>query len=154
QEAWLSSLANVTVYRGHARFTAARTVAVGNETLVGERVFINVGGRPVVPKLPGVNQVRYLTNESMMDVDFVPEHLIVVGGSYVGLEFGQMYRRFGSRVTIVEMGPRLIGREDAEVSDAVRDILALEEIDIRLDAKCIELEPADNGVRVNVDCAV
>jgi pyruvate/2-oxoglutarate dehydrogenase complex dihydrolipoamide dehydrogenase (E3) component len=152
QEDWLSSLANVTVYRGHARFRDAHTVSVGDETLRAERVFIDVGGRPVVPNLPGLDKVPFLTNESMMDVDFLPEHLVIVGGSYVGLEFGQMYRRFGSRVTIVEMGPRLIGREDADTSAAVHDILAGEDIEIRLAAKCIALEAAERGVRVSVDC--
>ncbi|TLZ28565.1 MAG: FAD-containing oxidoreductase, partial [Gammaproteobacteria bacterium] len=123
-EKWLRSLENVTVYTGHARFLDSHTVRVATETLNAKRIFINVGGRPFVPKMPGLDRVPYLTNESMMDIDFLPEHLIVVGGSYVGLEFGQMYRRFGSRVTIVEMGPRLTGREDPEVSDALRDILA------------------------------
>lgn len=151
-EKWLSSLANVTVYKGQARFLESHTVEVGAERLTGERVFIDVGGQPRVPKLPGVDKVRYLTNESMMNVDFLPEHLLVVGGSYVGLEFAQMYRRFGSRVTVVEMGPRLIGREDPEVSDAVRDILAQESIEIRLSAECIALEPAENAVRVSLDC--
>jgi pyruvate/2-oxoglutarate dehydrogenase complex dihydrolipoamide dehydrogenase (E3) component len=151
-EKWLRSLANVTVYTGHARFVDSHTVGVGTETLSGKRVFINVGGRPFVPNLPGVGKVPYLTNESMMDVDFLPEHLIVVGGSYVGLEFGQMYRRFGSRVTIVEMGPRLIGREDPEVSDAVRDILAAEDIEIRLNAECLTLERTGDGVSVGLEC--
>jgi pyruvate/2-oxoglutarate dehydrogenase complex dihydrolipoamide dehydrogenase (E3) component len=151
---WLSSLANVTVYRGHARFVDSRTVTVADATLTAERVFIDVGGRPSVPHFPGIDKVPYLTSESMMDVDFLPEQLIVVGGSYVGLEFGQMYRRFGSQVTIVEMAPRLIAREDADVSDAVRDILAAEGIDIRVDAECIALEPLASGVRVHLDCRV
>jgi pyruvate/2-oxoglutarate dehydrogenase complex dihydrolipoamide dehydrogenase (E3) component len=89
-EKWLRSLANTTVYTGQARFLDAHTVGVNGETLTGERIFIDVGGRPLVPKLSGVDKVPYLTSESMMDVDFLPEHLIVVGGSYVGLEFGQM----------------------------------------------------------------
>src|SRR5579862_9139507 len=136
-EKWLSSLANVTLYRGHARFTDAHTVRVGDESLSAARVFVNVGGRPSVPSLPGLDTVPYLTSESMMNVDFLPAHLIVVGGSYVGLEFGQMYRRFGSQVTIVEMGPRLIGREDPDVSEAVAGILTAERIALRLAAKCI-----------------
>jgi pyruvate/2-oxoglutarate dehydrogenase complex dihydrolipoamide dehydrogenase (E3) component len=152
-ESWLSSLANVSIYRGHARFVGPRTVSVGDDTLTGERVFIDVGGRPTVPKLPGIDRVPYLTSDSMMELDRLPEHLIVVGGSYVGLEFAQMYRRFGSRVTIVEMGSSLVGREDADVSDAVQGILAAEDIEIRLDAKCITLEAAEHrGVRVGVDC--
>jgi len=153
-ERWLRSLANTTVYAEHARFLDAHTVSVGAHTLTAERFFLDVGGRPRVPPLPGVERVPYLTNESMMDVDFVPGHLIVVGGSYVGLEFAQMYRRFGSRVTIVEMEPRLISREDADVADAVRAILAAEGIGIRLEAKCVALEPAGDGVRVHVDCRI
>jgi pyruvate/2-oxoglutarate dehydrogenase complex dihydrolipoamide dehydrogenase (E3) component len=152
-EQWLRSLANVTVYQGQARFVDAHTVKVGSDALEAERVFIDVGGRPSVPNMPGVDQVSYLTSESMMDIDFVPEHLIVIGGSYVGLEFGQMYRRFGSRVTIVEMAPRLIGREDPEVSDAVKDILAAEDIQIRLDAKCIALEAAKEGITIKLECS-
>jgi len=151
-EKWLRGLANVSVYRGEARFVKAHTVTVGADTLTAERIFINVGARPYVPDLPGVRQVPYLTNESMMDVDYLPEHLLVIGGSYVGLEFGQMYRRFGSRVTVIEMGPRLIGREDPEVSQAIRDILVAEDIAIRLDAMCIALESAPGGVQVRVEC--
>src|SRR5499427_5710230 len=153
-EKWLSSLANVHIFRGQARFTGPRTVAVGAQALTAERVFIDVGGRPHVPDLPGVRQVPYLTSESMMGVDFVPPHLVIVGGSYVGLEFGQMYRRFGSRVTIIEMAPRLVSREDPDVSDAIRDILAAEDIAIRLEAKCLALEAAPEGVRINVDCQI
>lgn len=152
-EQWLRSLHNVSVCVGQARFVDAHTVKVGADQLEAERIFINVGGRPSVPPMPGVEQVSYLTSESMMDVDFVPEHLIVVGGSYVGLEFGQMYRRFGSRVTIVEMAPRLIGREDPEVSGAVKDILAAEDITIRADAMCIALQAAQGGVTVNLECS-
>jgi len=149
-EKWLTTHRNTTVYRGQARFTGPRTVAVGAETLAAERVFIDVGGRPLVPDLPGVREVPYLTSESMMDVDFVPEQLLVVGGSYVGLEFGQMYRRFGSRVTVIEMGAQLVGREDADVADAIRGILAAEGIDLRLNATCLALEPAPQGVRVKL----
>jgi pyruvate/2-oxoglutarate dehydrogenase complex dihydrolipoamide dehydrogenase (E3) component len=151
-ERWLRSLANVAVYTGHARFLDPHTVSVGTETLTGERLFINVGGRPFVPRMPGVEQVPYLTNESLMDVDFLPEHLIIVGGSYVGLEFGQMYRRFGSRVSIIEMASRLVSREDPDVSDAIREILEAEGVEIRLDAKCIAFERVRDGVRASVDC--
>jgi len=150
---WLNTLPNTSVYRGQARFVSPRTVAVGAETLTAERVFIDVGGRPRVPDLPGVREVRYLTSESMMDLDFLPEHLVVVGGSYVGLEFAQMYRRFGSRVTVIEMAARLIAREDPDVSDAIRDILATEDIEIRLNARCLALEAAPEGVRVRVECS-
>jgi pyruvate/2-oxoglutarate dehydrogenase complex dihydrolipoamide dehydrogenase (E3) component len=151
-EKWLRGLRNNTVYVGQARFIDAHTVTVGAETLSAERVFINVGARPDVPDLPGVDRMPYLTSESMMDVDFLPEHLIVVGGSYVGLEFAQMYRRFGSRVTIIEMAARLVAREDPDVSEAIRGILAAENIDIRLDARCIALEAVPGGSRVKIDC--
>jgi pyruvate/2-oxoglutarate dehydrogenase complex dihydrolipoamide dehydrogenase (E3) component len=152
-ESWLSSISNLSVYRAHARFVGPRTLSVGADTLTGERVFIDVGGRPTVPELPGLNRVSYLTSDTVMELEVLPEHLIIVGGSYVGLEFAQMYRRFGSRVTVVEMGSSLVGREDADVSDAVREILAAEDIEIRLDARCIALERAENnGVRVSVDC--
>jgi pyruvate/2-oxoglutarate dehydrogenase complex dihydrolipoamide dehydrogenase (E3) component len=152
-EKWLRGLANVSVYQAQARFLKANTVTVGADMLTAERIFINVGARPYVPDLPGVHEVPYLTSDTMMDVDFVPEHLVVVGGSYVGLEFGQMYRRFGSRVSIIEMAPRLIAREDPEVSQAVRDILAAEDIAIRVNAKCLALEPAPGGAQVRVECA-
>jgi len=152
-ENWMRSLPNTSVYQGQARFLDARTVRVGADSLTGERIFIDVGSRPYVPNLPGTGQVPYLTSESMMDIDFLPEHLIIVGGSYVGLEFGQMYRRFGSRVTIVEMAPRLIEREDPDVSDALKNILAAEDIEIRLSATCLALEPAPGGVRLRVECS-
>ena len=151
-EKWLRALANVTVYTGHARFGDSHSVNVGSEALTGARIFINVGGRPSVPNLPGVERIRYLTNESMMNIDFLPERLIVIGGSYVGLEFGQMYQRFGSRVTIIEMGARLVGREDPDVSDAIREILESEGIDIRLNAKCIAFEPVPAGILASVEC--
>ena len=150
---WLTGLPNISIYRGQARFVGPRTIAVGGETLTADLVFINVGGRPYVPDLPGVRQVPFLTNESMMDVNFLPEHLLIVGGSYVGLEFGQMYRRFGSRVTIIDMAPRLVAREDQDVSDAIREILAAEDIEIRLDARCLTLAPAPEGVQVELECA-
>ena len=152
-EKWLRGLANVSVYQGQARFVSDHSVTVGADTLEAERIFLNVGARPRLPDLPGVREVPYLTSESMMDVDFVPEHLLVVGGSYVGLEFAQMYRRFGSRVTVIEMAPQLIGREDPEVSAAIRDILAAEDIEIRLNAKCLALESAPRGVQVKLECS-
>lgn len=136
-EQWMRSLENGTVYQGHARFESAHGVRVNGELLEADWIFVNVGGRALVPPMPGLDQVPYLTNSSMMAVDFLPEHLIVIGGSYVGLEFGQMYRRFGARVTVVEKGPRLIQREDEDVSQAVREILEAEGIEIRLNANCL-----------------
>ena len=125
-ESWLKHMDNCTVYEGQARFESPKEVSVGPTRLSSNRIFINVGGRAVVPEMPGLDQVAYLTNSSMMQVDFLPEHLIIVGGSYVGLEFGQMFRRFGSQVTILEMGPRLVHREDEDISAAIHDILAAE----------------------------
>jgi pyruvate/2-oxoglutarate dehydrogenase complex dihydrolipoamide dehydrogenase (E3) component len=138
-ETWMKTMANCTVYQDHARFESPHEVAAGDARLTAERIFINVGGRAVVPEIPGIEAVEYLTNSSMMQVDYLPRHLVIIGGSYIGLEFGQMFRRFGSEVTILEAGPRLIAREDEDVSDAVREILELEGIDIRLNAKCTRL---------------
>ena len=151
-EKWMCELKGAKVFRGHARFTGKNMVKVNDEELSADKIFINVGGRPLVPKMPGLDQVPYLTNVSIMDVDFVPQHLIVVGGSYIGLEFGQMFRRFGSRVTIVEMAPRLIGREDEDVSQAVREIMEAEGIEVRLDAECLTAEKDGQGVAVGVQC--
>ena len=151
-EEWLRGLKNCTVIQGHARFKSPHTVVVNEQVLQADRLFINVGGRATVPAIPGIQDVPFLTNSSMMDVDFLPEHLVIVGGSYIGLEFGQMYRRFGSEVTIVEMGPRLIGREDEDVSEAVREILESEGIRIRLNAKCITLAKHDGRIAVGIGC--
>jgi pyruvate/2-oxoglutarate dehydrogenase complex dihydrolipoamide dehydrogenase (E3) component len=148
----LRELKNCTVIEGHARFQSSHVVVVNDEILEAEKIFINVGGRASVPPIKGINDVPFLTNSSMMDVDFLPEHLIIVGGSYVGLEFAQMYRRFGSEVTIVEMGPRLIAREDEDLSEAVREILEAEGIEIRLNAKCISLAKRNRQIAVGVDC--
>ena len=152
-EQWMRGLEHCTVFQGHARFESAHAVRVGDEVLESERIFVNVGGRALVPPMPGLDQVPYLTNSTMMDVDFLPAHLIVVGGSYVGLEFGQMYRRFGAQVTIVEKGPRLIRREDEDVSQAVREILEAEGIDVQLDANCLSTRADGSNVVVGLDCA-
>ncbi len=151
-EKWLKGLENCTVYEGHARFTDRDLVRVGDQVLSADKIFINVGARAYIPPLTGVEGVDYLTNSSMMEIDFVPEHLVIVGGSYIGLEFGQMYRRFGSRVTIVEMGARLIGRDDEDVSDAVREILENEGVEIRLNSECITLEREGSKIAVQLDC--
>jgi pyruvate/2-oxoglutarate dehydrogenase complex dihydrolipoamide dehydrogenase (E3) component len=151
-EEWLRGLKNCTVVQGHARFQSPDTVVVNDEPLEADKIYINVGGRASVPEMPGIHEVPFLTNSSMMDVDFLPNHLIVIGGSYVGLEFGQIFRRFGSTVTIVEMGPRLIGREDEDVSEAVREVLEAEGIQIRLNTKCISLKKHDCRIGIRVDC--
>jgi pyruvate/2-oxoglutarate dehydrogenase complex dihydrolipoamide dehydrogenase (E3) component len=150
-EQWVEKSAEV--YRGHARLTGPNSVEVNGETLQSGRIFLDVGGRPRVPDLPGLNEVAFLTNQSMMTLKAVPRHLIVVGGSYVGLEFAQMMRRFGSQVTVVEKGPRLIDREDEDVSAAVQALLQAEGIEVRTGARCISARPVGSGVSVGVECA-
>jgi pyruvate/2-oxoglutarate dehydrogenase complex dihydrolipoamide dehydrogenase (E3) component len=150
----LRGMKNCSVIQGQARFQSPNTVVVNDEVLQAEKIFINVGGRARVPEMPGIHDVPFLTNSSIMDIDFLPEHFIIVGGSYVGLEFAQIYRRLGSEVTIVEMGPRLIGREDEDVSQAVLEILEAEGINVRLNAECISLAKRDGGVAVGLTCEV
>jgi pyruvate/2-oxoglutarate dehydrogenase complex dihydrolipoamide dehydrogenase (E3) component len=152
-EKFLKGMSNCTVFEGHARFESPREISVGTDRLTAERVFINVGGRATAPKMPGLEQVDYLTNSSMMSVDYLPQHLIVIGGGYVGLEFGQMFRRFGSQVSIVEMGPRLASKEDEDVSEAIQQILEREGIEIRLNAKCIAFSKRGAETVANLDCA-
>ena len=151
-ESWLRGMKNCTVLQGQARFESANTVRVGDEPLTAPQIFINVGGRALVPNLPGVHDVPFLTNTAMVALDRLPRHLVVVGGSYVGLEFAQMYRRFGSEVTVIERSPRLISREDEDISEAVKDILLAEGINVRTSAECIALSPHRDGVAISVDC--
>ena len=151
-EGWLRGMQNCTVYNGHARFESAHEVRVGAELLTAEMVFLNVGGRAAIPDLPGIHQVKYLTNTSLLQLEVLPRHLVIVGGSYVGVEFGQMFRRFGSDVTIVERETRLVPHEDEDVSAAVKDILEKEGIHIQLRAECINFEPRGEDVAVGVNC--
>lgn len=151
-EQWLAGMEGLTLLRGHARFESPHVIRVGEERLEAPRIFLNVGGRASVPDMPGVDEVDYLTNTGIIAVDRVPEHLVIVGGSYIGLEFAQMYRRFGAQVTVVEMGPRLIGREDPDISDAIRQILEAEGIIVRTNACCIRLARHEYGVAISVDC--
>lgn len=151
-ESWIAGMKGCTLYRGHARFEGPHEVRVGDTLLQATRIFLNVGGRANIPDMPGVNDIDYLTNTSMMEVDFLPNHLVVVGGSYIGLEFAQMFRRFGSKVTVVEKGPRLVSREDEDVSEAVKGILENEGIALRLNAECISFARHADGVTVGVDC--
>ena len=152
-EEWLRGLENVTLVKGHARFESPREVRVGDAVLSAEKIFINVGGRAATPAaIGGLGEVPFWTNSSIMDVDFVPPHLVIIGGSYIGLEFAQMYRRFGSAVTVIEMSPRLLAREDPDVSEAIRGIIENEGITVRTNAKCIALEKGPAGVRAGVDC--
>jgi pyruvate/2-oxoglutarate dehydrogenase complex dihydrolipoamide dehydrogenase (E3) component len=152
-EKWLRNTQNLTVIEGQARFADAHGVRVGDELLEADKFFINVGGRASTPPLGGIDQVSYLNNSTMMNVDFLPEHLIVIGGSYVGLEFAQIYRRFGSEVTVVERGPRLIHREDEDISENIKTILESEGIKIRLVAECIAFEKYGDKLAVQVDCS-
>jgi pyruvate/2-oxoglutarate dehydrogenase complex dihydrolipoamide dehydrogenase (E3) component len=150
-----SSLRNnprCTVFTGTASLESPRTVRVGDDLLEAKYIFLNVGGRAIVPDLPGVHEVPFLTNTSLLALETLPAHLIIVGGGYIGIEFGQMYRRFGSEVTIVEKGPRLMLHEDEDVSAAVLDILEGEGIHVRLNAECIHLAPHADGVSVGVNC--
>jgi pyruvate/2-oxoglutarate dehydrogenase complex dihydrolipoamide dehydrogenase (E3) component len=151
-EGWLRSMPNCWVLRGHAAFESPTTVRVGDDVLSAPRVFVNVGGRAAVPRIPGVGEIPHLDNSSILALDRVPEHLVVVGGSYVGLEFAQAFRRFGAQVTVVEMMEHVIPREDPEISAAIEDILRGEGIALRLDAKCIGLAPHHRGGVIRVDC--
>ena len=152
-EKWLRGLENCTVYQGHARFESPTEVRVGNEILSAPQIYINVGGRAIVPEMPGLPDIPYYTNSTMMDVNFLPRHLLVIGGSYIGLEFGQMYRRFGSEVTIVEKGSRLIQHEDEDVSAAVKEILENEGIRIELNAECIHFSRRGDDAVAGLDCS-
>jgi pyruvate/2-oxoglutarate dehydrogenase complex dihydrolipoamide dehydrogenase (E3) component len=152
-ENWLSGMANVELIRGHARFEAPNVVAVEGERLTAPRIFINVGGRAVVPDMPGIDEVPILTNTDMVTFDTLPRHLVVIGGSYIGLEFAQMYRRFGAAVTVVERSSRLIAREDEDVSHGMREILEAEGISVRTDADCIGFARKGDDVEVRIDCA-
>jgi pyruvate/2-oxoglutarate dehydrogenase complex dihydrolipoamide dehydrogenase (E3) component len=147
----LKTLKGCTVYEGHARFVGPNEVKVGEEEVRAEKIFINAGGRALVPPIPGLDDAGYLTNSSMMDVDFLPQHLLVLGGSYVGLEFAQMYRRFGSQVTVIELGPRLIAREDEDVSRAIAEILGEENVDVRVNSKVVGVEKDGKNVAAIVE---
>lgn len=139
-EEWIASMPGCTLFRGHARFEDPHTVRVGEELLAADRIFLNVGGRASVPELPGIRDISFLTNSSIMDLDVLPEHLVVVGGSYISLEFAQMFRRFGSEVTVIERAPRLIGREDEDVSSTILSMFEKEGITVHLGAEDISFE--------------
>jgi pyruvate/2-oxoglutarate dehydrogenase complex dihydrolipoamide dehydrogenase (E3) component len=150
-ERWLGGLPGLTLLRGHARFTAPHVLQVGEEMLTAPSIFLNVGARASVPPLPGLEAVDYLTSTSILQLDHLPRHLLVLGGSYIGLEFAQMYRRFGAEVTVVERGPRLLPREDAEVSDTIREILEAEGIAIRCGAGALRAEQRPGGTALHLD---
>ena len=143
-ESWLDGMAGCTVFRGHARFEDPHTISVNGDLLQADRIFLNLGGRAVVPDIPGLSDVEFLTNVSILELDTLPTHLVIVGGGYIALEFAQMYRRFGARVTVVEKGPRLASREDEDVSATVREILEAEGIDVVVDADDIRISKIDS----------
>ena len=147
-ESWLGGMKGCTLIRGHARFEDPHTIRVGEHLLTADRIFLNVGGRAVAPDMPGLADVDYLTNVGILDLDTVPEHLVVIGGSYIALEFAQMFRRFGAKVTVIEKGPRLTSREDEDVSAAIKDILEAEGIDVVVDADSIRFAKQDSGFTV------
>ena len=149
---WMKNMDGLTVYEGHGSLESANTVRVNGELLEADRIVLNVGGRALVPDMPGVEDIPFLTNSNIMEVDFLPEHLIVIGGSYIGLEFAQIYRRFGSRVTVVHRGERLVAREDPDVSEAILSILENEGIEVRLKATCAAFEKRGNQIAVTSDC--
>jgi pyruvate/2-oxoglutarate dehydrogenase complex dihydrolipoamide dehydrogenase (E3) component len=144
-EDWLEGMNGCTVFRGHAVFQDPHTLRVGDDVLGADRIFLNVGGRAVVPDIPGLNDIDFLTNVSVLELDTVPTHLVIVGGSYIALEFAQMYRRFGAPVTVVERGPRLALREDEDVSASVEEILRAEGIDIIVGADDVRITKTGNG---------
>src|SRR5213075_1521697 len=149
---WIGGMKHVSLVNGQARFVAPRTVAVGERRLEAERVFINVGARAVIPDLPGAKDIPFLTNSTIMAVDFLPEHLVIIGGSYIGLEFAQMYRRFGSRVTVVERAAKLLPREDDDVAAEIKAVLEREGIEIRTGADCISFSRRDGEIAVGLRC--
>jgi len=149
---WIGGMKNVTLIKGHARFVSSRKIVVKGRELEAERIFINVGARAAVPDMPGVKDVPFLDNSSAMAVDFVPRHLVIVGGSYIGLEFAQMYRRFGSEVTVVERAPKLLPREDDDVAAGIRAALEREGVTIRTDAECMQLARKGKRIAVGLHC--
>jgi pyruvate/2-oxoglutarate dehydrogenase complex dihydrolipoamide dehydrogenase (E3) component len=147
-ESWLQAMNGCTFIRGHARFEDAHTISVDGRVLEADKFFLNVGGRAVAPDMPGLSDIDYMTNVGILELDTVPEHLVIIGGSYIALEFAQMYRRFGARVTVIEKGPRLTSREDEDVSATIKDILEAEGIDVLVDANAIQFAKRSNGFEV------
>jgi pyruvate/2-oxoglutarate dehydrogenase complex dihydrolipoamide dehydrogenase (E3) component len=149
---WLEGMDNCTVFHGQARFESAHEITLNDERLTADRIFINVGGRAAVPRMPGLDQIEFFTNSTLLDIDFVPRHLIVIGGSYVGLEFAQIFRRFGSEVTVVEMGPQLMRREDEDISNATREILERDGVQVRTDARCLSFSRSGTELVAQLEC--
>jgi pyruvate/2-oxoglutarate dehydrogenase complex dihydrolipoamide dehydrogenase (E3) component len=153
-EDWLRGMRNCTVYQGHARFESPHSLRVGDDLITADKIFLNVGGRAHIPDMPGIDTVPYLTNTSILELEVLPRHLVIVGGSYIGLEFAQMFRRFGSEVTVIEKGSHLLWREDADICSAIEGIFANEGITIRTRAECIRFEARGEDVAAGVNCAV
>ena len=149
---WLERLDNLEIIRGHARFVGPRRIEVEGEILEADKIFINVGARARVPDIPGLRDVPFFTNSTILELDFVPGHLIIIGGSYIGLEFAQIYRRLGSQVTVVEMADRLISRDDEDVSFAVQEILENEGVKFELGAECVSLAKSGTNIEVTTSC--
>lgn len=147
-EGWLEGMPGCTVIRGHARFESPHTIRVDDRVLEADRIFLNVGGRAVAPDMPGLSDIDYMTNVGILELDAVPDHLVIIGGSYIALEFAQMYRRFGAEVTVIEKGPRLTSREDEDVSAAIKEILEAEGIEVVVDATAIRFTKRDSGFEV------
>ena len=149
---WIDAMDSVELVRGHAVLEAPNRVAVGDRVIEAERIFLNVGARPRLPDFARLDEVDYLTSTSILELDEVPDHLVIVGGSYIGLEFAQIHRRLGAEVTVIEQGPRLISRDDPDVSAAVKEVLEAEGVTVRLDAECVGFAPHSDGVAVTVEC--
>src|SRR5467141_3866019 len=140
---------NLRLYRGQARFTGSHRLVVRDQELEAERIFINTGARAAIPRIEGLDASGYLTNASIMELTELPEHLLILGGGYIGLEFGQMFRRFGSRVTILHMGPQIVGREDPEISAELQKALEAEGIQFVLDARTSRAEGKHSAVTIS-----
>jgi pyruvate/2-oxoglutarate dehydrogenase complex dihydrolipoamide dehydrogenase (E3) component len=153
-EKWLRDTPNCTIYQAQAKFSSDHRIQAGDALLTGDKIFMNVGARAAIPQIPGLDRIPYLTNSSMMNLDFLPRHLVIVGGSFIGLEFAQMYRRFGSEVAVLERGPRLVGKEDADVSDSLREILEKEQIAIGLNTHIESVEKTSEGIEIRTDSGV
>jgi pyruvate/2-oxoglutarate dehydrogenase complex dihydrolipoamide dehydrogenase (E3) component len=151
-EKWLTGTERLTLIRGTASFTGKNSISVNGQEYEAGKIFLNVGARPSVPRLPGIESVPYLTSSSILDLDIIPDHLAVVGGSYVGLEFAQIFRRLGAAVTVIERSPRLVSHEDPDMSDAVADVLRSEGIDLRLSAECVQLGQDGRQIAIHVSC--
>jgi len=151
-EKWLRGTENCTVFTGTAAFESANSMRVGDDVLEASQIFLNVGARPTVPKMPGIDAVKFLTSTTILDLEELPTHLIVVGGGYVGLEFGQIFRRFGSEVTIVDKNSRLAPQEDEDASRVVHEVFKAEGIQMRVNANCIHLEQRGSEAAVGLEC--